>query len=439
VPDSYRINPVQFAGDGTRRAATYSIAAAVFLATYITWRPAEILFTFSDVIFIAGTLMLFANRQIPLQPFGRLTPLWIMSASLVMLGLTIGSLVNGDPMRLLVTGGQYLFSLLLLPSLLMGRPPGQWLILARALILGSVCMEAFGIGIYFFYPGNFEDFQRFGPEFITGGGRLSAFLSDANWNAAVIATTMPFLWFLRMRGRITTVPFIAYMLILIVALVLTASVTGMMSTAAAALIFVAVGRAVPSVRYLLVGAALTALIVVNAVPMPRAFHQRVLPALVEGDISKAGTYTGRAGLANEAWGMVEHTGMIGMGADQYRRHSLDRAPVHNIFLLLWAEGGLIALVGWLGLLGIAITGGVIAYRRDRLVAALAFAVTTIFIVYSNAAAHMYARIWIVPFLLALAPAFALVAAERPAGQRWRKLHIKPEATEPQQPKHWSAA
>lgn len=437
VPDTAYAPAVPYEPVRTGRAATASIACAVFLAPYITWRPTEILFTFSDVIFIAGTMMMVANRQVPLQPFGRLTPLWMMSASLVMLGLSIGSLVNGDPLRLLVTGGQYLFSLLLLPMLLMGRPARQWLVLARALIAGTVCMEAFGIGIYFFYPGTFEDYQRLGPEFITGGGRLSAFLSDANWNAAMIAMTMPFLWFLRMRHRISTAMFVTSMLILSAALLLTASVTGALSAVAAALIFVTVGRAVPSYRYLIVGGSVAALIYATGTPLPRAFHARILPALVQGDISKAGTYSGRVGLASEAWAKVEHTGMIGMGADQYRRQSIDRAPVHNIFLLLWAEGGLVALIGWIGVLVIALAGGVIAYRRDRLVAALAFAVTTIFIVFSNAAPHMYARIWTVPLLLALAPAFAIVASGRPTGRRWRKLRALADA-DPTDSQRWSA-
>lgn len=402
-------------------AATAVIAIAVFLAPYITWRFGEILFTFSDAIFLFGALIVIARHQLPLQPFGRLTPYWLVAASLVLLGLSIGSLVNGDPLRLLPTGGQYAFSLVFLPMLLMGTAPRSWLTLARALIGGVVCMETFGIGVYLFQPGGFEEYQRFGPEFITGGGRLSAFLSDANWNAAVIAMTLPFLWFVRKRGQIAPPLFVICTAILATALVLTASVTGAVSTITAGAIFLLVGRAFPSRRLMILAGAAAVVVLIFAPPLPRAFQTRVVPALVQGDINRAGTYSGRMGLVSEAWVMVEDIQFVGMGADEYRKASVDQAPVHNIFLLLWAEGGLIALAGWVGVLVIALIGGIIALPHDRLVAALAFSLTAIFVIFCNAAPHMYARIWTVPLLLALAPAFSIVAVERIFAPNWRRL------------------
>ena len=40
------------------QASGYIIAAGVFLAAYIDWRPAAILFTFSDLLFIVGAVAL---------------------------------------------------------------------------------------------------------------------------------------------------------------------------------------------------------------------------------------------------------------------------------------------------------------------------------------------------------------------------------------------
>src|SRR3546814_3333097 len=49
----------------------------------------------------------------------------------------------------------------------------------------------------------------------------------------------------------------------------------------------------------------------------------------------------------------EDTMFVGIGVDQYRVVSPTQVPVHNMYLLLWAEGGLLALLGWMLLLTIA--------------------------------------------------------------------------------------
>jgi O-antigen ligase len=108
--------------------------------------------------------------------------------------------------------------------------------------------------------------------------------------------------------------------------------------------------------------------------------------------------------------MVEGTTFVGIGVDQYREVSADKAPVHNIYLLLWAEGGLFALAGWVALLVILAMGALAARRTDKLAAALGLSVLSTFIIFSNAAPHMYARMWVVPLLLAMSPAFVINAA-----------------------------
>lgn len=389
------------------------IAIGVFFASYVSWRPADILFTASDTFFVLGIGLLVAAHRAPLQPFGRATAWWMLATLALLGGLFLGSIINGDPERWLIAGAQYGFSLIVLPLLLMDNGEARNRMLARALIAGVVAMEAFGIVIYFGSDLTYAEYTSLSHDFITGAGRLGAFLGDANWNAAVIVMALPFTLYLRARGQMRMVTFYLILAVLMTSLFLSASVTGLVSGILAVAIFSLVGGVRPPARMVLgAGVALT-LAAASGYGLPRAFEKRIAPAVEEADFSKAGTYSGRMDLIKEAWGIVNNTTFVGIGADQYRKVSIDKAPVHNIFLLLWAEGGLFALVGWIALLGITMGGGLLAQSKDRTAAALCLSVLSTFVIFSGAAPHMYARIWMVPLLLAASPAFATLRGRAP--------------------------
>ena len=145
-------------------------------------------------------------------------------------------------------------------------------------------------------------------------------------------------------------------------------------------------------------------VVLNAanVTLPAVFQKRVANALEAGDIAEAGTFEDRLGLAKDAWQRVGDHMFVGVGVDQDRVISPAGAPVHNMYLLLWVEGGFLALVGWIAMIGVGGVIGFTALKRDRLAGALALSVLATFLLFSAASPHMYARLWAVPVLLALA-------------------------------------
>ncbi|WP_182911877.1 O-antigen ligase family protein [Sphingomonas cavernae] len=381
---------------------------AVFLAPYISWRPGAILFTVSDMLFVLGAVLIVLAHHMPLRPFAALTPYWLLALAVMLGGLYLGSIINGDPLRWAVLAGQYLFSLALLPLLLMRHDRGRTYLFFKAFVAGVTCMELFGSALYFAYGGQWEPLQRFGPDFVTGGGRLSAFLADANWNAAMIAMAIPFVYYLRIAGQLGQALFASTLTILLVGLSLTASVTGMVSATLATIIFLIIGKVRPPMRLLAAGGAALALLFASGYALPRAFQNRIVPALESGELSQAGTYTGRVELIGEAWDRASDAILIGIGADQFRNVSPVRQPVHNLYLLLWIEGGLPSLIGWLWMMGILAISAISMRRYDRLGAALALSVFATFVIYCGASPHMYARQWIVPLLLAMAPVFAIM-------------------------------
>lgn len=90
-----------------------------------------------------------------------------------------------------------------------------------------------------------------------------------------------------------------------------------------------------------------------------------------------------------------------------------------MYLLLWVEGGFVALLGWLAMMAAALAIVLAAFYRDRLSGALGLTVLMSFLVFSAASPHMYARLWAVPVLLALAIAMNAGGGHLRALANWR--------------------
>ena len=392
------------------RAASRLIIVAIFFAPYALWRVStEYFITISDLLFVLGTIVLAPAGAINLKPFGTWTPLWLMAFVTMLMGLLIGSLVNGDPWRWISASSQYCFGFAVLPFILMSADHERATRYGKAFLAGVFAMEAFGVLIYYFYGGSYEDHQKIAFEFISGAGRLSAFLGDANWNGAMIAMALPFAMYFWAIGKVGNGATIVTLLVLLAALAASGSFTGFGSGLAAITIFVIVAGGRASLKFVVGAMVGLALVFAAGYRPPAVFQKRVATAFEEGDISQAGTFVGRLDLMEEAWQVVENTSFVGLGVDQYRKISRQKAPVHNIYLLLWAEGGLMALIGWLTLLVVLAIGSAISTSYDRPAGALGTAVLVTFILFSCAAPHMYARVWIVPLLVAMAIAFSATA------------------------------
>ena len=82
----------------------------------------------------------------------------------------------------------------------------------------------------------------------------------------------------------------------------------------------------------------------------------MLSAYTSGNVSEAGTYISRVELIKEAIDMIadERIIVVGIGADQFRERSVQNAPVHNLYLLLWVEGGMLAVIGWVLFSGVGV-------------------------------------------------------------------------------------
>ena len=391
---------------------TILVAGGCFFLPFMNLRPDGILFTFSDLIFFLGGAALLLRGQLSAVPMGPMTSFWFVGLALLLGGLLVSSIWHGTVERWLSIGSQYAFSLIALPMMFAAASWGKWLFLARALVFGVIGMEILTFAILNYYGWPYEDiYPRFGREFLTGAGRVSGFIGGANLHAAVLCMTLPFVYYLRMTGKMSLPVFVFALGMLGTGVFYSASVTGFFSLLAMSLSFILLAGVKISARFIGLAAAAAAVFVFAGAPLPKAFDKRIGSALDSGQIEEAGTFADRLELAKESWRMTNDSLLIGVGADNYRNVSEYKMPVHNSHLLMWVEGGSASIVGWIGLFGILLFSAFATMRYDRPSAALLASVLLVLVIFSLAAPHMYARVWMAPVLLAAAPVFARLRSD----------------------------
>lgn len=371
-----------------------------FFAGYQLLRIGDINFTIADLMFALAFAICLARGQLTAIPFGQITSLWYFGLAMMLGGLFIGTVFHGDMLRWIIIACQYLTGFLLLPMLLMAQPLSVARRMTAAFIAGIVAMEIFGIAISLTMT-HHEAAAIFSDEFVAGNGRLSSFAAEPNWNGAIIAFTAPLLIYAYVT-RLIPAWLVAIMVpILGWALMLSASFTGF----AATMVALSITLLFLGLRYLggmlVIAALAAALFFASGAPVPAVFEKRVGNAISDGDLAEAGTYKGRVKLIRQAWHTADDTLIVGLGADQFRTTNEIRQPVHNLYLLMLTEGGLLSLTGLLTLVFLLLWAPLSRLGQTRMEAGVTLAVVAVFIIYSQSSPHMFSRLIIVPVLLSL--------------------------------------
>ena len=316
----------------------------VFLVPYTNLTLPHVFFSLAIFSCLTFLLFLIAGR-IPNRPLGRATPMWLLAFTLLFVGLMIGSLLRGSPERGLIVIA-YLFSYVILMLILVRKDPQEAHRLAAIFLTSIILIDIHGI--YTFYAVGYV------PEtgVVTGGLRLATVLKNPNLAASINALVMPILLYFWSSGRIKAFIALPAIAICLFTIVLTSSNSGLILITISLTVFTAL---IMTTQLLLRIPITLAIVGVAFVTfggtdlLPKTFHKRVLSAPVSGDISEAGTLISRTELMKEAIEILsdDRILIVGLGADQFRERSVQEAPVHNLYLLLWVEGGLLAVVGWI--------------------------------------------------------------------------------------------
>ncbi|WP_373476763.1 O-antigen ligase family protein [Sphingorhabdus sp.] len=381
------------------------LGAACFLLSWHVLRVGDFNFTASDFLFLVCFGLFLVRNRLNMLALNVMTAHWCAALAMMLGGLLIGSVFNGDPLRWANIASQYIFGFLLLPMVLMSEDR-MWI--RKCLlyfVLGVAASQIVALSMASFF--SFEQSKELlGPSVVAGNGRIGGLVSDANLNGAVIAFSIIALFNAHHHGLIRNFFAICVGAVLLWALLSTASFTAFASTGIATCIYfvwsnlgrfmkVGIPLIVCAVAYIALG-----------LPLPEAFSERVLGAVLSGDLSQAGTFTHRSALIAEAWEMSKDTLFVGLGVDRFRVESIHGMPVHQFWMLLLTEGGILSFTGLVLMFGILGMMGIRAFNMHREDGAMALAILVILLIFSTSIPHMYNRLWITPLMLALAASFA---------------------------------
>ena len=372
---------------------------AVFFSSFELVRPFEFVFlTISDILFIAAFGMLMAWGRIPRNPYGPATNFFFLMFALLVFGLVASSVLSNEPMRAIILVVQYLFAYLVLAYVVTAEDYETVVSFLKWYLVGLVI--GLLIAFYWFW------FEPTPSIFVTGNVRLMGMKGDPNGQASIIAASLPLLLYLWLKGYWSLFIILPLLLALLYGLVAAASNSGILATTMGCLIFFAMTltfkRALKFVGFAVL--VIVILIQVGFDYLPEAFQNRVLSAVQSGDVEQAGTFSSRLDLIIDALDILDNTLLLGIGVDQFRHYSDANQPVHSTYLLLWTEGGLVATVGWVGMvLAVAFAGlAILRAHGGRPKAATAVACSFVLLVVGISSAHLYARAYIMPVILALA-------------------------------------
>jgi hypothetical protein len=403
--------PEQLTGTGfSRPLESFAFLAAVFLCSMNYFRTDYIYFTAADLFFLICFSFAVVNAHIEIDFLGRLsTAVWCFGLALLLLGLTASSVASAAPDRGVIVVLQYFYAYFLVLLVLAGRSYEELVAAAKIYILSIVTICIHGI-----YLINVVGERN--TVFVSGNGRFGGLMERENECAAVIALTVSILFLLVSLGKISRpVAFVAFS-ILAYGLLLTGSNTGLLGFGIVIAIYLLFNltwkRAALAVLFCLSVPLIAETQVRDYLPV--VFQQRVLGAVETGDITQAGTLSYRVELIQEAAGKLSSTLLLGFGADQYRVSNDIGQPVHNIYLLLWTEGGLIAALGFV-IMCLSVIGPALSVARVEgglRYTICIFATLAAFLAMANAMPHMYGRFWPVPLLIPAVLAHAFVRRSR---------------------------
>lgn len=399
------------------------VAATVLLSPVNYLRLEAMFVTAADVVAVAALLTMAARRAVPINFFGPATGIWLLSFIAFVGGLSLSSVVRGDPAALPTILAQYSFSLLVLPLILAGRSYDQTLLLLKLFVASIVFVMVFGI-----YVVHFVDNPD--PHLVSSSGRLRSLVERANETAALGAMAMTLVLGLNFLGGLRVLWVVLALPILFYGVLLTGSVTGLLTSGLgmALVVFACGSRRQILLLAILVGVAVSVATTAGEALLPEIFRQRVFEPLSQADIASAGTFADRVALIREALGVSRDTLVLGLGAQQYSGVSAFQAPVHNVFLLALVEGGLLSFFGVLGLFltGVFLAWSAATRAGGRAIGAITLVVLIVFIFVFSTVPTFYARFWHVPLLLALSLSASQTGPTRATGERYpnRALRIR---------------
>ncbi|MBX0313283.1 O-antigen ligase family protein [Planococcus glaciei] len=364
----------------------------IFFSSIPLARPFPININYSDLIFVLLliSVMLTQKNNLNFDIFKdkKISFIYMFSVFIFISGFAISNILNGATITFFEIAAQYLFSLIVIPFLF-NNIKFDIKKLLNIYIYSLVFVVLFGAYFYFF---------SFSTDYSIGG-RMGSLFKNPNTLAKTIAVALPIIFYalykFKDKKQIVTI------LLMLLGLMMASSFGGIIATLLSILIFYIISGRVKKLIYLAIMSAIIFSFYIRIFGLPTVFNERIMPILISGDINQAGSFNIKINLMEEAIKVISQNPLIGLGAGNYIKEGLVSTSVHNSYLLIWAEGGLLTFVGFIGIL-IAIVMKILSFTTNKLLfaASTAIVITMLFNFITNV--HFYNRyIWIPIFVVVL--------------------------------------
>ncbi|ANK13425.1 hypothetical protein [Erythrobacter neustonensis] len=389
--------PVLAMSSVDKTARMFALAGA-FLLSWQLVRIPEFNFTISDAAFLVALGAVLLGGRLTPSPFGRLTVMWMVGVLLLLGGLFLGSLFHEEVERWFNVAVQYLLALFVLPLVLASFDREFLGKAGLAFAYGVAVSQVVGIAALKLV--GYEQLTPIvGRTIVLGNDRIGALTAEPNANGAVCVFALVILASALLERRIRPLLCAATVATVVAGLVFSASFTSLLALVALTAIIAPLTWSRGFNRVAVAGIMLATVYIGLGGPIPDIFMERVGSAIIEWDLSKAGTFEGRTSLILDAWHLANGNLLVGLGVDQFRDASIYGAPVHNLPLLLLNEGGLLSFAGLAILVICLFFSSAMAGGTDTVGGAICFAALTVLMIYIMSLPHMYARHWFGPVLL----------------------------------------
>lgn len=311
----------------------------VFLCLMPLFKPFSFNISYGDIVYILLFLLILLQKKIKVNIFNdeKISVFYFLSIFLFFFGLTISSLLDGGAESFFTIFAQYFLLLFILPLIFINIPIDTKRLL-KTYIYSITFIVLFGIYVYFFT--STIDYSI--------GGRMGSLFKNPNTLAKTIALSIPLILFYHYRYKSNIV--LLSLLILLIGLMLASSFGGLISAILSLLLFfIFLGRFIGLLK-ILIGICISVIIYTTFFNLPEIFTERIIPIISSGDINEAGSYSNKISLMGDAWKAISENPIIGTGAGKYAEENIHNIVVHNSYLLIWVEGGIFSLLGFLGIL-----------------------------------------------------------------------------------------
>lgn len=265
-------------------------------------------------------------------------------------------------------------------------------------------MILIGLALLYFAPDMYQ--YLINKELLIGTRRFGSFIGT-NSLAKTIAMCFPILFLLINIGNLSKKESFFIFIIYIIGLVETASIGGTLATLMAIFLsFIFVSNITTQRKVLVVFLAILCVSIplfLTGIIEFDFFTSRVMDTFFSGNLEGSGSYSMKMSLMKDALKIITENPLWGLGPGGFYDNSIYQQTVHNSYLLLWAEGGILSLIGFL-IIVYSIIRYIVYYwktKSTRTNSNLALVIVAILLFNLITGTQLYQRYRIIPIILML--------------------------------------